>query len=71
MLFLDLVDMKSKWVIQKINHTGGGYLYIFKDFLLKYRVIFLRVLKLSDERLGESNTERRVKISSCISNEGT
>ena len=32
---------------------------------------FLRVLKVFDEPLGESNTERRVKISAGISKEGT
>ena len=31
----------------------------------------LRVLKVFDEPLGESNTERRVKISAGISKEGT
>ena len=40
-------------------------------FLLKYRLIFLQVLKVSDEPLGESNIEERVKISAGISKEGT
>ena len=39
------------------------YLYIIGNLLLKYRLIFLSVLKVSDEPLSESNTERRVKIS--------
>ena len=29
---------------------------------MKYRVIFLQVLKVFDEPLGESNTGRRVKV---------
>ena len=33
---------------------------------MKYRLIFLRVLKVFDEPLGESNTEGRVKISAGI-----
>ena len=41
-------------------------LYIIRCLLLKYRLIFLRVLKVFDEPLGESNTERRVKISAGI-----
>ena len=32
---------------------------------------FLRVLKVFDEPLGESNTERRIKISASVSEEGT
>ena len=47
------------------------YLYIIRYLLLKYRLIFLSVLKVSDEPLDESNTERRVKISTGISKEGT
>ena len=31
-------------------------------------LVFIRILKVSDEPLGESNTERRVKISAGISN---
>ena len=38
--------------------------------LLKYRLIFLRVLKVFDEPLGESSTERRVKLSAGVSKEG-
>ena len=49
----------------------GEYLYIIRCLLLKYRLIFLRVLTVFDKPLGESNTERRVKISACISKEGT
>ena len=44
-----------------------GALILFK----KIRLIFLRVLKAFDEHLDELNTERRVKISAGISNEGT
>ena len=47
------------------------YLYIIRYLLLKYRLIFLWVLKVFDEPLGESNMERRVKISACVSKEGT
>ena len=47
------------------------YLYIIRCLLLKYRLIFLRVLTVFDEPLGESNTERQVKISASISKEGT
>ena len=48
------------------------YLYIIRCLLLKYRgLIFLQVLKVFDEPLGESNTERRVKISAGISKDGT
>ena len=32
---------------------------------------FLRVLTVFDEPLGESNTERQLKISASISKEGT
>ena len=46
-------------------------LYIIRYLLLKYRLIFLWVLKVFDEPSGESNTERRAKISACISKEGT
>ena len=46
-------------------------LYIIRYLLLKYRLIFLWVLKVSDEPLGESNAERRVKISASVSKEGT
>ena len=46
-------------------------LYIIRCLLLKYRLIFLRGLKVFDEPLGESNTERRIKISAGISKEGT
>ena len=38
---------------------------------MKYRLIFFRVLKVSDEPLGASNTEGRVKISADISKDGT
>ena len=47
------------------------YLCIVGYLLLKYRLIFLRVWKVFDEPLGESNTERRVKISVGVSKEGT
>ena len=36
-------------------------IFIIRSLLLKYRLIFLRVLKVFDEPLGESNTERQVK----------
>ena len=39
------------------------YIIIIRCLLLKYRLIFLWVLKVCDEPLGESTTERRVKIS--------
>ena len=42
-------------------------LYIVRCLLLKYRLIFLRVLKVFDEPLGKSNTERRVKRLAGIS----
>ena len=38
-----------------------SYIYVVGCFLLKYRLIFLQVLKVSDEPLGESNIEGRVK----------
>ena len=41
------------------------YLYIV--ILLKYRLIFVRVSRVFDELLCESNTERRVEISAGIS----
>ena len=48
------------------------YLYIIRCLLFKYRLIFfLRGLKVSDESLGESNTERCVKVSAGISKEST
>ena len=47
------------------------YLYIIRWLLLKYHLIFLQVLKVFDEPLGESNTERRIKISGGILKEGT
>ena len=50
---------------------GGKYLYMIRCLLWKCRLIFLPVLKVFDEPLGESNTERRVKISFVISKEGT
>ena len=37
------------------------YLYIIRCLSLKYRLIYLRVLKVTDELLGEPNKERRVK----------
>ena len=40
----------------------GKDLYIIRYLLLKYRLIFLRVLEVFDEPLGESDTERRVKV---------
>ena len=36
-----------------------------KDWLIS------QILTMFDERLGESNTEREIKISTCISKEGT
>ena len=36
---------------------------------MKYRLIFLQVLKVSDEPLGESNIERRVNMPASISKE--
>ena len=36
---------------------------------IKYGQIFLRVLKVFDEPLGKSNTERQVKISAIVSKE--
>ena len=39
--------------------------------LLEYRLIFLRVFKVPGELLGESSSERLVKISGSISKEGT
>ena len=39
-------------------------------FLLKCWLTFVKVLKVSDEPQGESNTEARVKISAGISKEG-
>ena len=38
---------------------------------MKYRLIFLQVLKVFDEPSGESNTERQIKISDGISKEFT
>ena len=35
--------------------------YIIRCLLLKYRLIFLQVLKVFDEPLGELNAERREK----------
>ena len=49
----------------------GFEFYIIMCFLLKYRLIFLPVLKVFYEPLSESNTERRVKISASISKQGT
>ena len=43
----------------------------YKVPFLKYRLIFLRDSKVFDKPSGESNIERRVKISADISKEGT
>ena len=37
--------------------VNSELLYIIRYLLVKYRLIFLRVLKVFDEPLGESNTE--------------
>ena len=51
--------------------THTLYLYINRCLHLKYRLIFLRVMKVFDKPVGESNTERQVKISAGISKEST
>ena len=59
------------------RHSGVyNYCYHVKSFsslcfFFKCRLIFMRVMKVFHEPLGESNTERRVKISVCVSKEGT
>ena len=46
----------------------GQYLPVYIIMcLLKYRLMFLRVLKVFDEPLDESNIERRIKLSAGIS----
>ena len=50
-----MCDWLLIWAVLKIRRL-----------LLKYRLILLPVLKISDEPLGESNTERWVKISAGI-----
>ena len=59
------------WRLNFLPLKKRQYLYIIKWLLLKYRLIFLRVLTVFDEPLGESNTERQVKISASISKEAT
>ena len=61
----------SEKILMRQLLKARQYLYIIRYLLLKYRLIFLRVLEVFDEPLGESNTERQVKISACISKEGT
>ena len=39
--------------------------------VLKYSLIFLQVLKVFDEPLGESNMERQIKYQPFFSKEGT
>ena len=53
-------------VLSTLSSSFSAY---FK--ILKYRLIFLQVLRVSDDPLCESNIERRVKISAGISREGT
>ena len=47
------------------------YLYIIRCLIFKYQQIFLQVLKVFDESLGELNKKRRLKIPASISKEGT
>ena len=53
--------------IQTLNEAIWNLLYIISCLLLRRRLIFLRILKVFDEPLGQSNTERRVKISASMS----
>ena len=54
------------WTYIKYEHLyvffsvvlGLEYLYIIRHLPLKYRLIYLRVLKVFAEPSGESNTER-------------
>ena len=63
--------MSIKLIESHDFQTTQQYLYIIRCFLLKYRLIPLRALTVFDEPLGESNTERQVKISASISKGGT
>ena len=76
-LSLSKTNVEQSYFLMEIKHDlekkigKSDYLYIIRCLLLKYRLIFLRVLTVFDEPLGESNTERQVKISASISKEGT
>ena len=54
----------------KFWQDNGIFTYYLVPFF-KYWLIFSCILKVQHEPLGESNTERRVKISASISKEGT
>ena len=72
----------SFWKSRNINQNQGKSYEKSLQFMMSNYILlgaffwntgwyFLRVLKVFDEPLGESNTERRVKISASISKEGT
>ena len=53
------------------QNVFSQYLYIIWCPRLKYRLMCLWILKVFDEPFGESNTERRVRMSASISKQGT
>ena len=57
----------ADYISVHIRFDVERYLLIIRYLPLKYWLIFLQVLKVSDEPLGESNAERRVKILVSIS----
>ena len=62
------IQFRYVWKAETCSHLES---YVLLGIFFRNTGYFLRVLKVFDEPLGKSNTERRVKISAGISKEGT
>ena len=67
--FVYLQEFDQIWVAE-VSKCKSIYI-LLGAFFWNTGWYFLRVLTVFDEPLGESNTERQVKISASISKEGT